>query len=120
MKSIDPFHLHRFLPPWAMATNEAAQHINRIERELDAKGQLPIQPPKSQSGNGLNSDHGGAPPKHHHLNAVVVGAVLLAGIGLTFWVGEKLSPRQKTQLSAGTIGGAAGLLIGYGIGRIKH
>jgi hypothetical protein len=39
---------------------------------------------------------------------------------LTFWVGEKLSTRQKTQLSAGTIRGAAGLLIGYGIGRIKH
>jgi hypothetical protein len=39
---------------------------------------------------------------------------------LTFWVGEKLSIRQKTQLSAGTIRGAAGLLIGYGIGRIKH
>ena len=57
---------------------------------------------------------------HHHLDGVLVGALLLAGIGLTFWVGEKLSIRQKTQLSAGTIGGAAGLLIGYGIGRIKH
>ena len=103
-----------------MATNEAAQHINRIERELDAKGQPSVQPPKSRSGNDRNGDHGGEPPKHHHLDAVLVGAVLLAGIGLTFWVGEKLSPRQKTQLSAGTIGGAAGLLIGYGVGRIKH
>ena len=103
-----------------MATNEAAKHINRIERELDAKGQPSVQPPKSRSGNDRNGDHGGEPPKHHHLDAVLVGAVLLAGIGLTFWVGEKLSPRQKTQLSAGTIGGAAGLLIGYGVGRIKH
>jgi len=103
-----------------MATNEAAQDINRIERELDAKGQPSVQPPKSRSGNDRNGDHGGEPPKHHHLDAVLVGAVLLAGIGLTFWVGEKLSPRQKTQLSAGTIGGAAGLLIGYGVGRIKH
>ena len=103
-----------------MATNEAAKDINRIERELDAKGQPSVQPPKSRSGNDRNGDHGGEPPKHHHLDAVLVGAVLLAGIGLTFWVGEKLSPRQKTQLSAGTIGGAAGLLIGYGVGRIKH
>ena len=117
MKSIDPFHLHRFLPPWAMATNEAAQHINRIERELDAKGKPPVQPPKSGSGKG---DEAGKRPNHRHLDAVLVGAVLLAGIGLTFWVGEKLSTRQKTQLGAGTIGGAAGLLIGYGIGRIKH
>ena len=103
-----------------MATNEAAKEIDRIERELDAKGQPSVQPPKSRSGNDRNGDHGGEPPKHHHLDAVLFGAVLLAGIGLTFWVGEKLSPRQKTQLSAGTIGGAAGLLIGYGVGRIKH
>ena len=103
-----------------MATNEAAKEIDRIERELDAKGQPSVQPPKSRSGNDRNGDHGGEPPKHHHLDAVLVGAVLLAGIGLTFWVGEKLSPRQKTQLSAGTIGGAAGLLIGYGVGRINH
>ena len=103
-----------------MATNQAAQEINRIERELDAKGQPPVKPPKSRSGKGGNGDNGGEHPKHHHLDAVLVGAVLLAGIGLTFWVGEKLSPRQKIQLSAGTIGGAAGLLIGYGIGRIKH
>ena len=100
-----------------METNKAAQEINRIERELDAKGEPPVQPPKSGSGNG---DEAGERPNHHHLDAVLVGALLLAGIGLTFWVGEKLSTRQKTQLSAGTIGGAAGLLIGYGIGRIKH
>ena len=100
-----------------METNKAAQEINRIERELDAKGKPPVQPPKSGSG---NSDEAGESPTHHHLDAVIVGAQLLAGIGLTFWVGEKLSPTQKTQLSAGTIGGAAGLLIGYGISRIKH
>jgi hypothetical protein len=102
-----------------MATNQAAQEIDRIERELDAKGQIPVKPPKSGIGKGGNADQGGEPPKHHHLDAVLVGALLLAGIGLTFWFGEKLSSTQKTQLSAGTIGGAAGLLIGYGIGRIK-
>ena len=91
--------------------------MNRIERELDAKGKPPVQPPKSGSGNG---DKAGERPNHHHLDAILVGALLLAGIGLTFWVGEKLSIRLKAQLSAGTIGGAAGLLIGYGISRIKH
>ena len=100
-----------------METNKAAQEINRIERELDAKGKPPVQPPKSGSGNG---DKAGERLNHHHLDAVLVGALLLAGIGLTCWVGEKLSIRQKTQLNAGTIGGTAGLLIGYGIGRIKH
>ena len=100
-----------------METNKAAQEINRIEHELNAKGEQPVQPPKSGSGNG---DEAGERPNHHHLEAVLVGAPLLAGIGLTFWVGEKLSIRQKTQLSAGTIGGPACFLIGYGIGRIKH
>ena len=100
-----------------METNKAAQEINRIERELDAKGEPPVQPPKSGSGNG---DKTGERPNHHHLDAVLVGALLLAGIGFTFWVVEKLSTRQKTQLSAVTIRGAAGLLIGCGIGRIKH
>ena len=100
-----------------MTTNEAAQHINRIERELDAKGKPPVQPPKSGSGNG---DKAGERLNHHHLDAVLVGALLLAGIRLTFWVGEKLSIRQKTQLNVGTIGGAAGPLIGYRIGRFKH
>ena len=103
-----------------MATNEAAQEIDRIERELDAKGQPPVPSPKSRSGEGGNGDNGGEPPKHHHFDAVLVGAFLLAGIGLTFWFGEKLSVTQKTQLSAGTIGGSVGLLIGYGVGRIKH
>ena len=100
-----------------MENNKAAQHANRIERELEAKGEPPVQPTKSGS---VNGDEAGECPNHHHLDAVIVGALLLAGIGLTFWVGEKLSPTQKTQLSAGTIGGAAGLLIDYGIGRIKH
>ena len=100
-----------------METNKVTQEIKRIERELDAKGQTSIQPPKSDSD---NCDEARARLNHHPLDAVLVSAVLLVGIGLTFWVGEKLSTRQKTQLSAGKIGGAAGLLIGYGIRRIKH
>ena len=56
-----------------METNKAAQEINRIERELDAKGEPPVQPPKSGSGNG---DKAGERPNHHHLDAVLVGAVL--------------------------------------------
>ena len=34
-------------------------------------------------------------------------------------LGEGLSPKQKTQLTAASMGGAAGLLVGYGVGRIK-
>ena len=73
-----------------METNKAAQEINRIERELDAKGEPPVQPPKSCTDNG---EEAGERPNNHHLDAVLVGAILFAGIGLTFWVGEKLSTR---------------------------
>ena len=34
----------------------------------------------------FDSDTDGEPPKHLYLDAVLVGAVLLTGIGLTSWV----------------------------------
>lgn len=51
------------------------------------------------------------------MDAVLIGVVLLLGIGATFALGESLT-RQKTQLSAGAIGAAAGLAVGYGVGRL--
>ena len=42
-----------------MATNEAAREIDRIQRELDAKGQPHAQPTKSNSGKGRNGHEGG-------------------------------------------------------------
>ena len=50
---------------------------------------------------------------------MIVGAVLLAAIAFITMLGESLSPKQKTQLTAASMGGAAGLLVGYGVGRIK-
>ena len=81
-----------------METNKAAQEIYRIERELDAKGEPPVQPPKSGSGNG---DDAGERPKHHHLDTVLVGALLLAFIGLTFWVGENYHRRRRHNSAQG-------------------
>ena len=60
------------------------------------------------------------PSRNNHLDAVVVGAALLAAIAFITLVGESLSPKQKTQLTAASMGGAAGLLVGYGVGRIKR
>ena len=51
--------------------------------------------------------------------AVVVGALLLLGIGATFLVGESLNKTEKTQLSSGAIGAAVGLLVGYGVGKVR-
>ena len=58
-------------------------------------------------------------PKNQSLDAVVVGALLLLGIGATFLVGENLDKTQKTQLSSGAIGAAIGLLAGYSVGKLR-
>ena len=59
------------------------------------------------------------PSRNNHLDGVIVGAVLLAVIALITMIGESLSQKQKTQLTAASMGGAAGLLVGYCVGRIK-
>ena len=99
---------------------EAEKALERIERELDAKasgGKPPAKPPTRAGGKAGPPDR---PSKKNHLDVVIVGAVLLAAIGLITMLGESLSPKQKTQLTAASMGGVAGLLVGYGVGRIKH
>ena len=97
-------------------TSDAEKELSRIERELDANDQPLGKPPMKQVGwVGTNDEK----PKNQSLDAVVVGALLLLGIGATFLVGENLNPRQKTQLSSGAIGAAIGLLAGYSVGKLR-
>ena len=100
--------------PVGMEQNQAEKELHRIERELNAKP--PAKPPKTGK---VSSGDADKPPKHSSLDAVLVGAVLLAAIGLITVLGENLNEKQKVQLSSGSIGGAIGLLVGYGIGRVK-
>ena len=101
-------------------TSEAEKQLNRIERELDAKekpsGKPPGKPPVKQGGWVGGNDE---KPKNQSLDAVVVGALLLLGIGATFLIGESLNTRLKTQLSSGAIGAAVGLLVGYSVGKFR-
>ena len=97
-------------------TSDAEKELNRIERELDAKEQPPGKPPAKQGGWVGGNDE---KPKNQSLDAVVVGALLLLGIGATFLVSENLNPKQKTQFSSGAIGAAAGLLVGYSVGKFR-
>ena len=53
------------------------------------------------------------------MDVVLIGVVLLLGIVANFALGESLTKTQKTQLSAGAIGAAAGLAVGYGVGRLR-
>ena len=99
-----------------MKPTDAEQEMERIERELDAKNPPPNKPPvrQNQSGGG-----GGGSEKNQSIDAVLIGVVLLLGIGAMFALGENLSKTQKTQLSAGAVGAAAGLAVGYGVGRFR-
>ena len=96
-------------------TSEAEKELERIERELDSNPPAG-KPPVKKGGKSGSPDE---PSRNNHLDAVIVGAVLLAAIALITMLGESLSQKQKTQLTAASMGGAAGLLVGYGVGRIK-
>ena len=97
-------------------TSDAEKELSRIDRELDANQQPPGKPPVKQGGWVGGNDE---KPKNQSLDAVLVGALLLLGIGATFLLGENLNPRQKTQLSSGAIGAAVGLLVGYSVGKFR-
>lgn len=53
------------------------------------------------------------------MDAVLIGVVFLLGIGATFALGERLTTTQRTQLSSAAVGAAAGLAVGYGVGRLR-
>ena len=99
-----------------MKPTDAEQEMERIERELDAKNPPPNKPPVRQDQSGGGGD---GSKKNQSIDAVLIGVVLLLGIGAMFALGENLSKTQKTQLSAGAVGAAAGLAVGYGVGRFR-
>ena len=53
------------------------------------------------------------------LDAVLVGAVLLFGISAALFAADRMSRAQRMQWTAGSIGGAVGLMVGYGVGRLR-
>jgi len=83
---------------------------------IDTKAQPSGKPPAKQGGWVGGNDE---KPKNQSLDAVVIGALLLLGIGTTFLIGENLNKTQKTQLSSGAIGAAVGLLVGYSVGKFR-
>ena len=88
----------------------AAPHdeINRIERELDQQGGTLKKPQPS-----------GKTKKHQSLDAVVATSGLLVVVALAIVFGGRLNVTQRAALTGGVLGGAAGLLVGYGVGRIR-
>ena len=59
------------------------------------------------------------PDKDKSFDAELVTAVLLFVVASALVFAGRLSAPQRQQLTAGSVGGAIGLLIGYGIGRLR-
>ena len=53
------------------------------------------------------------------LDAVLVTALLLFVVAAALVFAGRLSSTQRMQLTAGSVGGAVGLLLGYGVGRLR-
>ena len=108
--------------PEVMDPTPPEKEINRIEQELDSANSPGGKPPTKRGGSQVGKRGDGQaekPTKHRSLDAVLVAAVLLFVISAVVVVTGRLSPTQRTQLTAGSIGGAIGLLIGYGAGTLK-
>ena len=99
-----------------MKPSDAEQQLNRIERELDATNPPGGKPPVKSGG-------GKAAPQPHQdksFDAVLVASVLLFVIAAALVFADRLSTTERQQLTAGSVGGAIGLLVGYGVGRLRH
>ena len=92
------------------------KEINRIERELDATNPPGGHPPAKP---GKRSDGPPGKPGSNSLDAVLVTALLLFVVSAALVLAGRISPKERMQLTAGSIGAAVGLLTGYGIGRLR-
>ncbi len=96
-----------------MDRSPAEQELNRIERELDATNPPRGKPPVKRGGGG------GGKSGNRSLDAVLVTALLLFVVAAALVFAGRLSPTQRMQLTAGSVGGAVGLLLGYGVGKLR-
>ena len=83
--------------------------ITRIERELDQEAGKLKKPQSS----------GKQTKKHQSLDAVLATSGLLVVVAIAIVFGGRLNVIQRAALSGGVLGGAAGLLEGYVVGRIR-
>lgn len=86
------------------------QDINRLQREVD---QARNDAAKARKGEVVE------PQSNQSLDAVVTGAGMLLVLGLAMGFASRLSDKQVTSLTAGSVGASAGLVVGYFVGRRK-
>ena len=76
------------------------KELERIERDLDAKASGGIPPAEPQAKGGWNAGMPNRSANQIHLDAVIVGAVLLTAIAFITMLGESFSPKQKPPITA--------------------
>ena len=101
-----------------MDRSPAEQELNRIERELDAN-EPPEGKPPAKRGGGQRGEEQRGKSGNRSLDAVLVTALLLFVVAAALVFAGLLSSTQRMQLTAGSVGGAVGLLLGYGVGRLR-
>ena len=94
--------------------DDPEKDIDRLQREMD---QARSDADKASSSNSLKPVL--YKPQNIGLDAVIAGAGMLVVLGLSVALASQLTKDQVTALTAGSIGSAGGLVIGYGIGRKK-
>ena len=101
-----------------MYRSPAEQELNRTERELDANetpgGKPPVKRDGGQGGGGQSGKSG-----NRSLDNVLVTALMLFVVAAALVFAGRLGPTQRMQLTVGSVGGAVGLLLGDGVGRLR-
>ena len=90
------------------------KEISKLQEEMDA-----ARREAKQSGNDTALAQATPRPQNTSLDFVITGAGMLVVLGLAVSFSSQLTRDQVTALTAGSIGGAGGLVIGYSIGRRK-
>ena len=86
------------------------QDLDRLQREVD---QVRNDAASARKGEMVETQ------KNQSLDAVVTGAGMLLVLGLAMGFASRLSEKQVTSLTAGSVGASAGLVVGYFVGRRK-
>jgi len=94
----------------------AADELGRLEREIDAKSAGDLK--QSAAGNGNQPGSGGEKRRSSLDMILVLCAALAAGAVGIYWV-QRMPAERATALQNGLIGGSAGVLIGYAVGRLR-
>ena len=89
--------------------------IDRLQQEMD---QARADADRASKGQSLKPVL--YKPQNFGLDVVIAGAGMLVVLGLSVSLASQLTKDQVTALTAGSIGGAGGLVIGYGLGRRKN